>query len=214
MLTTCTPTKHGYAMVLVMMYAQGKKKKRCQPNFFCPTLAQKSGLISSGQMNMIPIPPTPCGGWGDGLNFKNLLPQYNHHRRWKTISFPSKKVKPIQFLPEFMFSLSLTHTTIYWSPSTRTHNHLLKSFHHNPATSGTGSMLPSDKKEKDIDTNYIKHEYTMLEELYRTFILFHTKWQHTFPSLQNMEQKLRLPCCKTLTTPADFPKPLKSLKGL
>lgn len=135
MLTTCTPTKHGYAMVLVMMYAQEKKKKRCQPNFFCPTLAQKSGLISSGQMNMIPIPPTPCGGWGDGLNFKNLLPQYNHHRRWKTISFPSKKVKPIQFLPEFMFSLSLSHTqpftevlphahtTIYWSPSIITQPH-------------------------------------------------------------------------------------------
>ena len=98
-------------------------------------------------------------------------------------------------------SLSLSHT--------HTHNHLLKSFHHNPATSGTGSMLPSDKKEKDIDTNYIKHGYTMLEELYTTFILFHTKWQHTFPSLQNMEQKLRFPCCKTLIMPTDFPKPLQ-----
>ena len=213
MLTTCTPTKHGYAMVLVMMYAQGKKKGDANPISFARHWLKRVVWYLLDKWTWFQYRPPPAVGGGMVWTSKTCCPNTTIIGVEK--QFPSHQKKWNQYNSyQSSCSLSLSHTQPFTEVLPHAHNHLLKSFHHNPATSGTGSMLPSDKKEKDIDTNYIKHEYTMLEELYRTFILFHTKWQHTFPSLQNMEQKLRLPCCKTLTTPADFPKPLKSLKGL
>lgn len=190
------------------MHRREKKKKGRDANaisFAQHWLAiQKSGSISCRQMNMmIPIPPTaPWGGWGDGLNFKNLLPWYNHHGRWKTISFPSKKVKPIQFLPEFMFCLSLshTHTTICWSPSiiTQPHQELAQC-----------CLVTKRRKTLTLTTS------NMDTQCWRscTRLSFSSTPSDSTPSLhyrlQDMEQKLRFPCRKTLIMPTDFPKPLQ-----
>ena len=135
MLTTCTPTKHGYAMVLVMMYAQEKKKRRdANPISFARHWLKRVVWYLLDKWTWFQYRPPPAVGGGMVWTSKTCCPNTtiigvekqfpSHQKKWNQYnSYQSSCSLSLSHTQPFTEVLPHAHTTIYWSPSIITQPH-------------------------------------------------------------------------------------------
>lgn len=134
MLTTCTPTKHGYAMVLVMMYAQGKKRRDANPISFARHWLKRVVWYLLDKWTWFQYRPPPAVGGGMVWTSKTCCPNTtiigvekqfpSHQKKWNQYnSYQSSCSLSLSHTQPFTEVLPHAHTTIYWSPSIITQPH-------------------------------------------------------------------------------------------
>lgn len=209
MLTTCTPTKHGYAMCTgndVCTEGRRKKKEEMPMQFLLPNTGSQYKRVVQYLVDKwtwwFQYPPLPLGvGEGTVWTSKTSCPDTTIMGVEK--QFPSHQKKWNQsnsYQSSCSVSLSHTHTTICWSPSiiTQPHQELAQC-----------CLVTKRRKTLTLTTS------NMDTQCWRscTRLSFSSTPSDSTPSLhyrlQDMEQKLRFPCRKTLIMPTDFPKPLQ-----
>lgn len=134
MLTTCTPTKHGYAMVLVMMYAQEKKRRDANPISFARHWLKRVVWYLLDKWTWFQYRPPPAVGGGMVWTSKTCCPNTtiigvekqfpSHQKKWNQYnSYQSSCSLSLSHTQPFTEVLPHAHTTIYWSPSIITQPH-------------------------------------------------------------------------------------------